>query len=125
MAANLTISIAALALLLSTECQNAFDFDSDGNIHVAISTRGSNLDSDGYSLTVDGDLAYEVAAQGTLALRLVEGTHTVQLGGLSANCAVDGENPRSIVVKPGGPATVAFGVTCARAGRLGGAVAPT
>ena len=43
MAANLTISIAALALLLSTECQNAFDFDSDGNIHVAISTRGSSL----------------------------------------------------------------------------------
>ena len=69
MAANLTISIAALALLLSTECQNAFDSDSDGNIHVAISTRGSNLDSDGYSLTVDGDLDYTVAAQGTLALQ--------------------------------------------------------
>ncbi len=125
MAANLTISIAALALLLSTECQNAFDFDSDGNIHVAISTRGSSLDADGYSLTVDGDLAYAVAAQGTLALQLVEGTHTVQLGGLSANCAVDGENPRSIVVKPGGPATVTFAVTCVRPGRLGGAVAPT
>ncbi len=125
MAANLTISIAALALLLSGECQNAFDFDSDGNIHVAISTRGSGLDADGYSLTVDGDLAYAVAAQGTLALQLAEGTHTVQLGGLSANCAVDGENPRSILVKPGGQATVAFGVTCTRAGRLGGAVAPT
>jgi len=125
MAANLTISITALALLLSSECQNAFDFDSDGNIHVAVSTRGSNLDSDGYSLTVDGDLAYAVTAQGTVALQLAEGTHSVQLGGLSANCTVDGENPRSIVVKPGGPATVAFDVTCVRAGRLGGAVAPT
>ena len=74
MAANLTISIAALAMLLSGECQNAFDFDSDGNIHVAISTRGSGLDLDGYSLTVDGDLAYTVAAQGTLALQLADGT---------------------------------------------------
>jgi len=123
MAANYSLSIAALALLLSSECQNAFESNSDGNIHVAISTRGSNLDADGYSLTVDGDLAYVVAAQGSLTLKLAEGTHSVQLGGLAANCTVDGDNPRSIVVGPSGSADVSFGVTCVRSGRLGGDVA--
>jgi hypothetical protein len=124
MATNFSISVAALVLLLSGECQNAFDFDSDGNIRVEISTRGSNLDPDGYSLTVDGDLAYVVAAQGSLTLQLTQGTHSVQLGGLAANCTVDGENPRPIVVGASGSVDVSIGVTCVRAGRLGGAVAP-
>jgi hypothetical protein len=124
MAANFSLSVAALALLLSGGCESLLEFNSDGNIRVAITTRGSNLDPDGYSLTVDGDLAYVVAAQGSLTLQLAQGTHRVQLGGLAANCAVDGDNPRSIVVGPGGAADVSFGVVCVRGGRLGGAAGP-
>jgi hypothetical protein len=120
MAANVTISIAALALLVSGECRNAFESSSDGNLHIVIASNGSSLDVDGFSLTVDGDLTYKVASQGSLTLQLAAGTHSVQLGGLAANCTVDGDNPRSIMVKSSGPAEVSFAVTCVRPGRLGG-----
>ena len=124
MAARSSLSLAVLALLVSGECRTAFDSDSDGKVRVAIATSGANLDLDGYSLTVDGDMAYVVATQGTITLQLTQGTHTVQLNGLAANCTVNGDNPRTIVVGASGSAQVLFGVTCARSGRLGGEVAP-
>jgi hypothetical protein len=124
MAANLSINVAALALLFGSGCDSVFEFNSDGQVHVAITTSGSNLDSNGYSVTIDGDLAYVLAAQGSIALQLAQGPHSVMLGGLATNCTVDGDNPRSIVVGPGGSADVSFGVVCERPGRLGAAAAP-
>ena len=115
MATTASITLAALALLLSGGCDSSFVIDSDGSIEVAISTRGLDLDSDGYSLTVDGAQAYILPPAGSLVLQLAQGSHTVQVGGLAANCAVEGANPRSVVVGPSGAVDVSFTVTCERA----------
>jgi len=113
--ATTTSTLATLALLLSGGCESAVILDSDGSIEVAISTRGQDIDPDGYSLTVDGDQAYILPASGSLVLQLAQGSHTVQVGGLAENCAVDGANPRAIVVGPGGTVDVSFTVVCERA----------
>lgn len=112
MAAKLSLSFAVLALLA---CDSAFVIDSDGNIEVAISTRGPDPDPDGYSLTVDGAQAYVLPAAGSLVLQLKQGNHTVQVGGLAENCAVEGANPRTVVVGSGGAVDVSFGVVCVKA----------
>ncbi|MGH7499733.1 MAG: hypothetical protein ACREL3_12880 [Gemmatimonadales bacterium] len=110
-----SVAATAVALLFFGGCDNAFIVDSNGSIEVAISTRGPDPDPDGYSLTVDGNQAYILPAAGSLTLQLKEGNHRVQVGGLAENCAVDGPNPRTIVVGPGGVADVSFNVVCVRA----------
>jgi hypothetical protein len=115
MATVSTFAFAALALVLSGGCDSVLIVDSDGNIEVAISTRGPDPDPDGYSLTVDGDQAYVLPAAGSLVLQLPQGNHSVQLGGLADNCSVDGANPRAVVVGGGGSVDVSFSVVCVRA----------
>jgi hypothetical protein len=115
MVTTTTSTLATLALLLSGGCESAVIIDSDGSIAIAISTRGPDPDPDGYSITVDGDQAYVLPAEGSLVLQLDQGSHSVQLGGIAANCAVEGANPRSIVVGPTGAADVSFSVACVRA----------
>jgi hypothetical protein len=91
--------------------------DAVGSIRVTSTTTGSSLDSDGYTVTVDGvergplQLNSEVTYEG-----LTPGTHTVTLGGLASNCVVDGDNPRGVLVVPGSPVVAAFAVTCAAMG---------
>lgn len=106
---------AVLAVFLLTGCESAVIVDSSGSIEVAISTRGPDPDPDGYSLTVDGNQAYILPAAGSLMLHLNRGNHTVQVGGLADNCAVDGVNPRTLVVGSSGAADVTFTVVCVRA----------
>jgi hypothetical protein len=115
MIAHHSLGVVALALLISSGCDSAFILDSNGSIQVAISTRGQDLDPDGYSLTVDGRQAYVLPAAGSLVLQLDRGDHTVLVGGLSDNCTVDGPNPRSVVVGGDGAVSVSFTVVCARA----------
>jgi hypothetical protein len=106
-------ALATRALLLFGGCQSAVIIDSDGSIAIAISTLGPVPDPDGYSLTVDGDQAYVLPVEGSLVLQLEQGSHSVQLGGIAANCVVEGANPRSIMVGPSGMAEVSFSVVCA------------
>lgn len=113
--ATTTSALATLALLPFGGCESAFLIDSGGSIEIAISTRGPDPDPDGYSLTVDGTQAYILPPSGSLVLQLDQGSHRVQLGGMAENCAVDGANPRSIVVRPTGAAEVSFSVVCVRA----------
>lgn len=91
--------------------------DAVGSIRVTSTTTGSSLDSDGYTVTVDG------VERGPLQLNsevtyedLTPGAHAVTLGGLASNCVVDGDNPRGVLVVPGSPVVAAFTVTCATMG---------
>src|SRR5438093_13561408 len=85
----------------------------DGRIQISVVTNGTALDIDGYSVTLDGAQVQAVDANGPSTLAEVsQGTHVVQLSGLAENCAVDGENPRTIVVPSGETFSVSFGVVC-------------
>ena len=108
------VSLAVLAF--AAGCDETFiSVSSDGRIEVAVSTNGSGLDSHGFSVIVDGGTARSVAPGGSVVLEgLSEGSHSVLLSGLTANCRVEGTNPRDVVVGPDGQARVSFDVSCAR-----------
>lgn len=110
--------LALLALLaLAAGCGETFiDISSDGRIEVAVNTSGSDPDTDGFSVTLDGGTIRFVAPGGSVVLDgLTQGSHSVLLGGLAENCRVEGSNPRSVVVASDGRAVVSFTVRCARA----------
>jgi hypothetical protein len=109
------VSLAVLAF--AAGCDVTFiSISSDGRIEVVVSTDGSDLDSDGFSVTVDGGTARFVAPGGSVVLdSLSEGSHSVLLSGLVENCRVEGTNPRVVAVGPDGQAHVSFDVSCSRA----------
>jgi Tol biopolymer transport system component len=85
---------------------------STGSILVTTATTGSNPDN-GYSVSVDGGTAQNIGANAPLTLNgITAGTHSVQLSGVAANCTVGGDNPITVTVTTGQPATAAFSITC-------------
>ncbi len=85
-----------------------------GAARVTVTTVGLDLDSDGYIVSVDGEPRRAVGLVDAVTLReLATGAHTLALGGVAANCAVGGDNPRTMTVTAGDTAAVAFAVGCA------------
>ena len=84
-----------------------------GNLSVTTTTTGTNLDPDGYTVTVDGTQSQAIGVNGTLNLTsLAIGDHTVKLGDVALNCTVAADNPRTVSVTFNGTATTSFAVTC-------------
>ena len=87
-----------------------------GDLQVTTSTSGTNLDPDGYAVSVDSGLAQHVAINGSLTLPgLAAGAHSVRLDSVAANCTVAGGATKSVTVPDGGTATAAFDITCSAA----------
>jgi len=108
-----SVLLPLFCLTLAAGCESAFSISSDGIIHVLVTTSGSGSDSDGFTLTVDGGEARFISSGGRVALEgLTQGTHTLLLSGVAANCAVQGDNPRSVLVGPDGALPVSFIVSC-------------
>ncbi|HEU4700557.1 MAG TPA: hypothetical protein VFS40_15340 [Gemmatimonadales bacterium] len=85
-----------------------------GRIHVTSATTGSDLDPDGYTVMVGGTSQGQIASLGG-ELMLADrepGVVRIGLGGLAANCAVAGENPRDVTVVADATVEAAFAVTC-------------
>jgi hypothetical protein len=91
-----------------------------GDLDVSTTTTGSDLDPDGYTVSVDGGQSQTIGSNGSVTFSgLAEGDHTVELTGVAGNCTVSGANPRTVTVPFGGTVTTAFGITCvARVGDL-------
>jgi Tol biopolymer transport system component len=71
------------------------------------------VDPDGYAASVDGGPPVAVAATGNVVIPdLAPGDHAVLLADLASNCAVVGENPRTVAIEAGQTAEVVFGVAC-------------
>lgn len=84
-----------------------------GTIRVSTSTLGLSPDPDGYSIVVTGVPGPAVGATGTIEIAgLPAGEHTVELGGVAANCRIEGSNPRKVNLAPGGTAEIVFTVRC-------------
>jgi len=87
---------------------------SEGSLAVSTSTTGSNLDPDGYMVTVDGTNSQRIAVNGSVTFTgLSPSSHAVVLSGVAANCTVSGGNSQTVTVPSGGTATAAFAVSCA------------
>ena len=95
-----------------------------GVVHVTAATTGTDLDPDGYQITLDGGPVHALAANGAIWIAGVSGgTHSLSLGGVASNCSVAGSNPVSVGVTVGGlvrdTAQVAFSVGCTPLPRTG------
>lgn len=67
-----------------------------GDLRVAATTTGRDLDRDGYTIEVDDGSSGVVAVDGSLTLPGIRvGPHQFELSGLAFNCAAAAPNPRS------------------------------
>src|SRR5438046_2899544 len=82
-----------------------------GSLTVTTSTTGSNLDPDGYTVTVDGNQKAIGINNSVTFSGLSPGNHSVQLNGLAQNCTVS-SNPRTVSITAGSTATTTFTVSC-------------
>lgn len=84
-----------------------------GSLTVTTTSTGSNLDPDGYTVTVDGSFSQAIATTNdSVTFTGPAGDHPVALSGLASNCTVSGANPRTVTVPADGTATTTFSVTC-------------
>ena len=84
-----------------------------GGLQVSAATTGPSPDADGYAMTVDGTDKGTLGANGALPIvGLAPGDHVIGLGGVSANCQVQGDNPRAVSVTAGTTLDLAFAITC-------------
>jgi hypothetical protein len=86
-----------------------------GTLQVITVTTGDSPDLDGYSFSLDRGDNQPIGANATATIpNLAAGAHRVQLSGLSDNCRVQGDNPRTVSVPSGGTKDVTFNVSCTR-----------
>src|SRR5690349_15029041 len=84
-----------------------------GDLTVGNTTTGSDLDPDGYTVTVDGGQSQPLAVNATTTYTgLSVANHTVQIAGVASNCTVGGANPRTVLVPAGATAQTTFSITC-------------
>src|SRR5207302_377959 len=84
-----------------------------GNLTVSTSTSGSNVDADGYTVTVDGNASRSIGTDGSVTFTdLSAGNHTVALSDVAANCTVSGGTSRTVSVEAGSTVSTAFSVSC-------------
>ena len=87
--------------------------DETGDLDVTTATTGSDVDPDGYTVTVDGTTNQPIGIDGSITFSgLSAGSHTVTLSGVAPNCAVGGGNSQTVTVASGGTATTSFTITC-------------
>jgi Tol biopolymer transport system component len=82
-------------------------------VEVTAATVGIDVDPDGYTVSVNGAPPVAVPVNGTVSItRLTPGSHTVDLGGIVANCPVGGTASRTLTLNAGEVAQVGFALTC-------------
>jgi len=91
-----------------------------GIVEVTGATSGVDLDGNGYIVQVgDSGIQRTLPVNGSVAIFLPPGSHTLRLTDVAPNCTVVGENPRTVSVTAGSStrdtARTTFEVTCVSA----------
>jgi hypothetical protein len=86
----------------------------DGTILVGARTTGTDLDPDGYLVSVNSSQGEEIGNLDTIYVSALEaGDYVVSLAGIAENCTVPpDDNPQETTVVPGDTVDVLFDVTC-------------
>jgi hypothetical protein len=84
-----------------------------GAVQVSVTATGVELQTHGYSVSIDSGVGQAIPVNGTVLLAgLSAGSHSVLLDGLAPNCAVAGTNPLKIAVRLQETTQVSFAVAC-------------
>jgi hypothetical protein len=85
-----------------------------GGMRIVTSTTGDPADPDGYAVSVDEGQSRPIDANGAVTVTsLAPGEHIVELSGLARQCAVAGDNPRTVTVTARELVELTFAITCA------------
>ena len=107
------LTAALVGILSCEESGGGLSEPTTGTLEVTTATTGVETDPDGYTLQVDSDSPQAIGLAATWQSgNLAEGSHTIALSGIAANCVVEGENPRTVSITAGGTTTVTFAITC-------------
>src|SRR6266700_5271958 len=100
------VTAAAATLLVAAACNDSQGPKPDAlllplpglaTLAVSTSTSGSDLDPDGYTVTVDGSVSQSIGTNGLATfIGLAVGNHTVLLSRVARNCTFSGSNPRTV-----------------------------
>ncbi|HKU61534.1 MAG TPA: hypothetical protein VJQ44_09990 [Gemmatimonadales bacterium] len=108
------LALAASAALGCSDGAEPPPGPSTGAVAITTATSGSDPDADGYMVFLDGAEVRAIGAAGTTTLtELSAETHVIGLTGIAANCAVQGGNPRGVIIGAGDTASETFAVACA------------
>src|SRR4051812_44420609 len=99
-----------LASILSACGGDSIAPPTTGTVDFNIVTTGTDIDADGFLLTVDGGPSQDISANGTLTLSSLPGNHPLTIGGLAFNCDVIA--PASVSVVVGQAARVDVRASC-------------
>jgi hypothetical protein len=89
-------------------------------ITVSTSSADTDIDANGYRLSIDGWYTYTISVNDTVTIGpLATGRHLVQLYDLAPNCSVGSADWRFVDVIEDKEASVSFGVTCGALGDQG------
>lgn len=102
--------------LLLAACDDSTGPVGSGSLMVSVSTTGGDADLDGYALDVDGRVSVRMAPASVQQLTLDAGRHVVELTEVAANCAVQGESAREVVLGDGESVDLSFQVACSATG---------
>jgi Tol biopolymer transport system component len=84
-----------------------------GILQITTTTSGPGPAAESYVIRIDDGAQTVIGANATLQREdVAPGDHAVELLGLPDNCAVEGQNPRTIAVAAGQTATLGFAITC-------------
>jgi hypothetical protein len=104
---------AALTVLLACGSGSELPEPNLGQVTVVTRTTGSDVDADGYAITVDDGEARPVSVTDSLQSEdLLPGDHAITVSGVAENCAVAGSNPRNVTLLVGSSVRVDFDVAC-------------
>jgi Tol biopolymer transport system component len=111
-------SLILLAACTSRDTTEPGPSGSGGGLDLVTTTAGTQPDSDGYTIMVDGFPHGTIGPNDSVTVPGVEaGSHTVELAGIGFNCATLGEFTRSVSVAADANASVDYTVSCDAASR--------
>src|SRR5687767_10869098 len=97
---QLSAGLLALVPMLASCGGDNVTAPTTGSIEITTSTSGPEPDADGYTVSVDNGAEIHLAGNAThLQESLQLGSHSIFLGGISSNCTLAGENPRTATVE--------------------------
>jgi len=100
-----------LTLLLAA-CGEGLSPSATGSIQITTVTQGEPTDPDGYRVAVD-ERQEPLGDNATLTITGVTfGEHRLELLGVASNCAVTGENPRTVTVEEDPPLRLTLQISC-------------
>lgn len=90
-----------------------------GNLVIRTRSSGADIDPSGYRVLLDGAPVLDVGTSGTAETTILAGDHTVTLDGVTLNCVVESENPRTVRVAADADIVVSFAIDCSPADPAG------